>query len=415
MQDKSTMEEQYGGSEMLSILIPPTDSLQLLYGAVESFGFTVVLSSSERIENTSGMLGKHIEYLVNLGYMCPCGFDEPHGVECEGLLSVCHTDNIPEVLLDSPCTRHLVISLADGIELHLLHVGEAGRVLEKEILGFLQFGLCLYLTNPCLVYRLVQVLDEMIWVVTNLGVWKQQFGYIDEGLPHIHGYRLYCGSLDGSQVLLYQLLGILLGTALRDVNHIACVTIAEDSNEVSLASRLFVDAQMVVYLDLTPDAQAKFHAAFHDMTHLVRSEAQKAGCSDLALRLEQSLYRFFFEQFGHALPSIRPGDLHAGILPVRQLAAGYACLDVRLVLPHVQVSPDTLWSKIVYGEVFAGYHDIRLAVLHLYIYALVRIVRMDILDFPVAPAWKQKGCKYLGFSVNLGGDSSPISAHRKSS
>ena len=326
MQDKPTVEEQYGGSEMLSILIPPTDSLQLLYGAVESFGFTVVLSSSERIENTSGMLGKHIEYLVNLGYMCPCGFDEPHGVECEGLLSVCHTDNIPEVLLDSPCTRHLVISLADGIELHLLHVGEAGRVLEKEILGFLQFGLCLYLTNPCLVYRLVQVLDEMIWVVTNLGVWKQQFGYIDEGLPHIHGYRLYCGSLDGSQVLLYQLLGILLGTALRDVNHIACVTIAEDSNEVSLASRLFVDAQMVVYLDLTPDAQAKFHAAFHDMTHLVRSEAQKAGCSDLALRLEQSLYRFFSSSSVMRSPASAQGTCTLAYFPSGNLQRGMRAL-----------------------------------------------------------------------------------------
>ena len=44
MQDKPTVEEQYGGSEMLSILIPPTDSLQLLYGTVEPFGFTVVLT-----------------------------------------------------------------------------------------------------------------------------------------------------------------------------------------------------------------------------------------------------------------------------------------------------------------------------------------------------------------------------------
>ena len=326
MQDKSTMEEQYGGSEMLSILIPPTDSLQLLYGAVESFGFTVVLSSSERIENTSGMLGKHIEYLVNLGYMCPCGFDEPHGVECEGLLSVCHTDNIPEVLLDSPCTRHLVISLADGIELHLLHVGEAGRVLEKEILGFLQFGLCLYLTNPCLVYRLVQVLDEMIWVVTNLGVWKQQFGYIDEGLPHIHGYRLYCGSLDGSQVLLYQLLGILLGTALRDVNHIACVTIAEDSNEVSLASGFLINTQMAVYLDPAPTAQSKLHAAFHDMTHLVGSEAQKAGRPDLALRLEQSFYRFFSSSSVMRSPASAQGTCTLAYFPSGNLQRGMRAL-----------------------------------------------------------------------------------------
>ena len=99
------------------------------------------------------MLGKHIENLVNLRYMCPCGFDEPHGVERESLLPVCHTDNVPEVLLDSPGTRHLVISLADGIELHLLLVCEAGLVLEKKILGFLQLALCFYFTNPCLVYR----------------------------------------------------------------------------------------------------------------------------------------------------------------------------------------------------------------------------------------------------------------------
>ena len=326
MQDKSTMEEQYGGSEMLSILIPPTDSLQLLYGAVESFGFTVVLSSSERIENTSGMLGKHIENLVNLRYMCSCGFDEPHGVERESLLPVCHTDNVPEVLLDSPGTRHLVISLADGIELHLLLVCEAGRVLEEKILGFLQLALCFYFTNPCLVYRFVQVLDEMVWVVTDLGVRKQLLGDIDEGQPHIHGYRLYCGSLDGSQVPLYQLLGILLSTAFRDVNHVASVTIAEDSNEVSLASRLFVDAQMAVYLDLAPDAQAKLHAAFHDMTHLVGSEAQKAGRPDLALRLEQGVYRFFSSSSVMRSPASAQGTCMLAYFPSGNLQRGMRAL-----------------------------------------------------------------------------------------
>ena len=322
MQDKPTVEEQYGGSEMLSILIPPTDSLQLLYGTVEPFGFTVVLTRPERIENTSGMLGKHIEYLVNFWYMCPCGFDEPHGVEHKGLLSVCRADNVPEVLLDSPGTRHLIISLADGIELHLLLVGEAGRVLEEEILGLLQFALCLYLTNPCLVYRLVQVLDEMVWVVTNPSIWKQQLGDIDEGQPHIHGYRLYCGSLDGGQVLLYQLLGILLSTAFRDVNHIASVTIAEDSNEVSLASRLFVDAQMAVYLDLAPDAQAKLHATFHDMTHLVRSEAQKAGRPDLALCLEQGVYRFFSSSSVMRSPASAQGTCTLAYFPSGNLQRG---------------------------------------------------------------------------------------------
>ena len=326
MQDKSTMEEQYGGSEMLSILRPPTDSLQLLYGAVESFGFTVVLSCSERIENTSGMLGKHIENLVNLRYMCSCGFDEPHGVERESLLPVCHTDNVPEVLLDSPGTRHLVISLADGIELHLLLVCEAGRVLEEKILGFLQLALCFYFTNPCLVYRFVQVLDEMVWVVTDLGVRKQLLGDIDEGQPHIHGYRLYCGSLDGSQVPLYQLLGILLSTAFRDVNHVASVTIAEDSNEVSLASRLFVDAQMAVYLDLASDAQAKLHAAFHDMTHLVGSEAQKAGRPDLALRLEQGVYRFFSSSSVMRSPASAQGTCTLAYFPSGNLQRGMRAL-----------------------------------------------------------------------------------------
>ena len=51
------------------------------------------------------------------------------------------------------------------------------------------------------------------------------------------------------------------------------------------------------------------------------------------------------------------------------------------------------WLKIVYGEVLASYHDIWLAVLHLYIYALVRIVLMAILGM------KQKGCKYLVYTL----------------
>ena len=120
MQDKPTVEEHYGGSEMLSILIPPADSLQLLNGAVEFFGFTIVFSCPECIEDSSGMFCKHIEHLANLWYMCICGFYEPHSVECKGIIAFRCSNDIPEVLLDSPGTRDLIVGLADGIELHLL-------------------------------------------------------------------------------------------------------------------------------------------------------------------------------------------------------------------------------------------------------------------------------------------------------
>ena len=293
MQYKPTVEEQYSDSEMLSILIAPSDSLQFLNGAIESFGFTVVSPSPKSIEDSCGMACKHVEYFSYLGYVCLCGFDEPHGVERKSPFTISYANNIPEVLLDSPGTRHLVVSLADGIELHLLLVGEAGLVLEKEILGVLQLILCLHLPNPRLVNGLVQMLNEMVGVMADLGIGEQLFGYVNESLPHVHGDSLNGGTLDRGQVLLYQLLGILLSTAICNVNHKACVTIAKNSDILTLASCLLIDTQMTVYLDLAPNAQAKLHAAFHDVSHLVGSEPQKAGRPDLALRLEQSVYRFF--------------------------------------------------------------------------------------------------------------------------
>ena len=293
MQYKPTVEEQYSDSEMLSILIPPSDSLQFLNGAIESFGFTVVSPSPKSIEDSCGMACKHVEYFSYLGYVCLCGFDEPHGVERKSPFTISYANNIPEVLLDSPGTRHLVVSLADGIELHLLLVGEAGLVLEKEILCVLQLILCLHLPNPRLVNGLVQMLNEMVGVMADLGIGEQLFGYVNESLPHVHGDSLNGGTLDRGQVLLYQLLGILLSTAICNVNHKASITIAKNSDIFTLAPCLLVDAQMAVYLDLAPDAQTKLHAALHDVTHLVGSEAQKARRPDLALRLEQGVYRFF--------------------------------------------------------------------------------------------------------------------------
>ena len=326
MQDKSSVEEQYGGSEMLSILIPPSDSLQLLNGAIEPFGFTIVSPSSESIEDTCGMACKHVEYFAYLWYMCLCGFDEPHGVERKSPFPISCANNIPEVLLDSPCSRHLIVGLADGIELHLLLVRETGRVFEEEILGVLQLILCLHLPNPRLVNGLVQMLDEMVGIMADLGIGKQLFGNVDESLPHVHGDSLDGGPLDRGQVLLYQLLGILLCTAICNVNHKASVTIAKNSDILTFAPCLFVNTQMAVYLDFAPNAQAKLHAAFHDVAHLVGSEPQKAGRPDLALRLEQGVYRFFSSSSVMRSPASAQGTSTLAYFPSGSLQRGIRAL-----------------------------------------------------------------------------------------
>ena len=170
MHDKAPAEEQYGGSEMLYILIPPSDGLQFLNGAVESLSFSVVSFSLESVEDISGMTGKHAENLVYFWCVCTGGLDKPHGVEGEGLVGLCRADNVPEVLLDSPCPRHLIVGLADRIEHHLLLVHEAGFVFEEEILGVLQLVLYLHLSNPRLVFGFFQVLDEVMRVVEDLAL-----------------------------------------------------------------------------------------------------------------------------------------------------------------------------------------------------------------------------------------------------
>lgn len=326
MQDKSSVEEQYGGPEMLSILIPPSDGLQLLNGAVEPLGFSIVPPCLEGVENSRGVAGKHVENLVYLWYMCIGGLDEPHGVEGEGLIGLCRADNVPEVLLDSPRTRHLIVGLADGIELHLLLVREAGLVLEEEILCVLQLVLCLHLPNPRLVNSLVQVLDEVIRVVAYLGIGKQLLGDVDECLPHVHGDCLDGSPLDGSKVLLYQLPGILLCTAFRNVYHKAGIAIAENSHILTLAPCLLVNAQMAVYLGFAPYAQPKLHAAFHDMTDLVGSDAQKAGRPDLALRLEQGGYRFFSSSSVMRSPASAQGTCMLAYFPSGSLQRGIRAL-----------------------------------------------------------------------------------------
>mgnify|MGYP006872978816 CR=1 FL=1 len=326
MQDKSSVKEQYGGSEMLSILIPSADGLQLLNGAVESFCFAVVPTSPESIEDSRGVAGKHIEDLVDLWYMRFGGLDEPHGVEREGLLAVCRAYNVPEVLFDSPCTRHLVVSLGDGVELHLLSVCETGSVFEEEILGVLQLVLRLHLSNSRLVNGFVQVLYEMIWVVAYLCIGEQLLGNVDECLPHIHRDSLDRSPLDGSQVLLYQLLGILLGTSLYNVDYKACVTITENGHILALAPCLLVDTQMTVYLDLAPDTQAKLHTALHYVAHLVGCEPQKAGRSDLALRLEQCVYRFFSSRSVMRSPASAQGTCTLAYFPSGNLQRGMRAL-----------------------------------------------------------------------------------------
>lgn len=326
MQDKPSVEEQNGGSEMFSILIPSADGLQLLNGAVESFGFAVVPSSPESIEDSCGVAGKHIEDLVYLWYMCFGGLDEPHGIEREGLLAVCRAYNVPEVLFDSPCTRYLIVSLGDGIELHLLPVRETGRVLEEEILGVLQFVLSLHLTNPCLVNSLVQMLDEVVRVMANLRIGKQFLRYVDESLPHVHGNRLDGSTLDWGQVLLYQLLGIFFGTAFRNVNHETCITIAENRHILTLAPCLFIDTQMTVYLDFAPYSQTKLHTAFHDVSHLVGSESQKARRPDLTLRLEQGVYRFFSSSSVMRSPASAQGTCTLAYFPSGNLQRGIRAL-----------------------------------------------------------------------------------------
>ena len=326
MQNKSSMEEQYGGSKMLCILISPTDSLQLLNGAVEPFGFAVVSPCSERIEYSCGMACKHIENFVHLWNMCLHGLHEPHGVECKGLLSVCRPDDVPEVFLDSPCTRHLVVGFADCIKLHVLLVRKTRLVRKEEILGLLQVILCLYLSNPSLVNGLVQVLDQMVRVMTNLGIGEHLLGDIDEGLPHVHGNRLNRSSLYGSQALFYQQLGILLSTAFGNINHKASLTVAKYSDIVALTPGFLINTQMVVYLSPAPNTQSILHAAFHDMTYLVGSEAQEAGCPGLALRLKQGVYRFFSSSSVMRSPAAAQGTCTLVYFPSGSLQRGMRAL-----------------------------------------------------------------------------------------
>lgn len=134
MQRQSAIEEEYSNAESLHIAIASANGLQFLNGTVHSFGLAVVAPHAESIDDALLMTVEHFD---DLGYLWDIGSQRtltPHHVKRKRLSPVqLAFDDITEVLLDAPCTGHLVVCIDDCVKLYLLLVCESGGILQEEV------------------------------------------------------------------------------------------------------------------------------------------------------------------------------------------------------------------------------------------------------------------------------------------
>ena len=134
MQRQVAIEEEYSNAESLHIAIASANGLQFLNGTVHPFGLAVVAPHAESIDDALLMTVEHFD---DLGYLWDIGSQRtltPHHVKCKRFGPVqLAFDDITEVLLDAPCTGHLVVCIDNSVKLYLLLVCESGGILQKEV------------------------------------------------------------------------------------------------------------------------------------------------------------------------------------------------------------------------------------------------------------------------------------------
>ena len=104
MQRQASIEEKHCDAESLHVAVAPSNSLNLLNGAIHSLGLAVVPSHMQGIDYPLVMSVKHLDDLGDFWNFCIQRTLSPHGIEHIHLsLIMPALDDVTEILLDPPC------------------------------------------------------------------------------------------------------------------------------------------------------------------------------------------------------------------------------------------------------------------------------------------------------------------------
>lgn len=309
MQYQSPMEEKQRGSKVLHVLEASSDGLEFLNVSIESFSSSVVSSQCHCIDHSVYVSIEHISDFGNLRNASLHRLIAPHdeqGGSCRPAVGCMH--DIPEILLDAPCSGHLIVGILDCVEPDSLAVCKVGRILQEQELRPSEFRSPTYFPLSHIVHCIVKIGDKMEHVMADMCLGKVFLCSQHISLPHIHAYSLYPLLLQWSQRLVYQLIHILLLAAADHVKDDSRIIVRQDAYIVMpLMKGLLINAQMPIDLCTAPKAQSEGNGTLHDMTDLIHAQPEDPGRARLTLGLEQISIVFFRADLS-AVPLNRPRE-----------------------------------------------------------------------------------------------------------
>ena len=293
MKFKPSMKKEYCDAESFHISISSSDGLQFLNGTVHSLSPTIALIEFEGIEDTSFMTVEHINHLCNLrniSSLCPL---PPHQIEDKhsGMLTL-GLDNVTELFLDTPSIGNFQVSLDNGIESYLFLGGKILLVFEEKEPASLENVVSLHLASSDTINSILQMSNQMIWIMTDANLWHKLQCSIPEVVPHVDGERQDICLLYGIQGFVYQPLCIFSLSSSDNFKDSSVICI-DDTNIVVSTTGLLIYVYMTIHYGVAATGESILHSPFHHMMSLVFRKTKQSGCSNLFLSFEKSDYRFF--------------------------------------------------------------------------------------------------------------------------
>ena len=315
MKFKPSMKKEYCDAESFHISISSSDGLQYLNGTVHPLSPTITLVEFEGIEDTSFMAVKHIDYFCNFWDMSSLSSLSPHQIKDEhlGMLTL-GLDEITELFLDTPSVGNFQVSLDNGIEAYLFLGRKILLILEEKEPTPLENVISLHLTSSDTINSILQMPNQMIWIMTDANLWHKFQCCISEIVPHVDGERQDIGLLYRVQGFVYQPLCIFSLSSSYNFKDCSVICIEDTSIVVSTAGFL-IYVYMIVHYGMTATGEAILYCPFHHMMNLVFRKTKQSGCSNLFLCFEKSDYRFFSNMQVTCSPGSAQGTSRLTTLP----------------------------------------------------------------------------------------------------
>lgn len=315
MKFKSSMKKEYCDAESFHISISSSDGLQFLNGTVHSLSPTIALVEFEGIEDTSFMTVKHIDYFCNFWDMSSLSSLPPHQIEDEhlGTLTL-GLDDITKFFLYAPSIGNLQVGLDNGIEAYLFLVRKILLILEEKKPTSFENVISLHLTSSDTINSILQMPNQMIWVMTDANLWHKLQCSIPEIVPHVDGEGQNICLLYGIQGFIYQPLCIFSLSSSNNFKDRSVICI-ENTNIVVSTTGFLIYVYMIIHYGMTATGEAILHSPFHHMMNLVFRKTKQSGCSNLFLSFEKSDYRFFSNMEVTCSPGSAQGTSRLTTLP----------------------------------------------------------------------------------------------------